>query len=100
MLPHSIDYGGRTCFWIYLAWTVLSVLALVLLPPYLDATHSGGEARGLTSLNKLLPLAFYGYCAIAGFYLVKFGVHATFRSVTNCGIVLLLLYLQYHFWSE
>jgi hypothetical protein len=100
MLPHAIDYGGRTCFRVYVGWTVLSVLLLVLIPPSLDATHPGGEARGLTSLNTLLPLTFYGYCAIALWYLLKFGVQATFRSVANCAVVLLLLYLQYHFWPD
>lgn len=100
MLPRSIDYGGRTCFRVYLVWTILSVLAIVLIPFYLDATHPGGAAQGLTSLNTLLPTAFYGYCAIAVFYLLKFGVRMTFRSVANCCLALLLAYLQFQFWPD
>ena len=98
MLAHSVDYGGRTCFRVYATWTLLSLLACVLIPPSLDATHPGGEAQGLTSLTVLLPIVFYGYCAIAFFYLLKFGLRPTFRSVANLAMVLLLAYLQYHFW--
>lgn len=100
MLPRSVDYGGRTCFRVYLAWTILSTLAIVLIPPYLDATHPGGAARGLTSIETLVTIAFYGYCGIALFYLIKFGVQATFRSVANCCVLLLLAYLQYRFWPN
>lgn len=100
MLPRSIDYGGRSCFKVYLLWTGISALALLAIPPYLDATHPGGKATGLTSLTVLLPTAFYGYCAIAIIYLFKFGVRATFRSVVNCTVLLLLVYLHYAFWPD
>lgn len=100
MHPRLVDYGGRTCFKVYLLWTAVSVLALLLIPPYLDATYPGGAARGLTLFTGLLPTAFYGYCAIALVYLFKFGVQATFRSLANCAAVLLLAYLQYVFWPE
>ncbi|QIL78372.1 hypothetical protein [Hymenobacter sp. HDW8] len=63
--PYPLDikvYGG---------WALCCFLLLTVVPVLLDATHPGGEAKGLTFASTVIGYALCGFSALSCFFLTQ-----------------------------